>query len=230
MSRPAILFDIDGTLMTCGGAGRVAMEAALRSFERSPDALPGSFAGRTDRGIVQHALGEAYDDESFARFEAAYLAALPAALAARAGRVLAGVSARLLELERRAWLGLCTGNSARGAEAKLRHVGLWDHFRSGGFGDDAIERATVVRFALGRAAAHAGVPAEALPAVVVGDTPRDVAAAHAAGLPCVAVATGPYGFDFLAAVGADAVLADLDHPGATEMICSVARPVIDQSP
>lgn len=226
--RPAILFDIDGTLMRCGGAGRAAMEIALTGFGRPPEALPGSFAGATDRGIVQHAFGDAFDDDLFARFETAYLDALPAALeASRDLAVLDGVIARLLELEQRAWLGLCTGNTAAGAEAKLRHVGLWAHFGFGGYGSDAAERATVVRFALGRAAEHAGCPLAELPVVVVGDTPKDVAAAHAAGVPCVAVATGPYSFDFLAAVGADAVLANLDHPGATEMICSVARPVAD---
>lgn len=226
--RPAILFDIDGTLMRCGGAGRAAMEIALQSFGRPPDALPPNFAGRTDRGIAQHAFGAELDDDLFSRFEAAYLAALPDALAASPGLgVLDGVIARLLELERRAHLGLCTGNTAAGAEAKLRHVGLWEHFRFGGYGCDAAERALVVRHALARAAAFADCPLHDLPVVVVGDTPKDVAAAHAAGVPCVAVATGPYSFDFLAAVGADAVIASLDHPGATEMICAVARPVID---
>lgn len=200
------------------------MQAAARAFDLPPDALPATFAGATDRGIAQHTLGDAYDDESFARFEAAYLAALPAALDAHAGRVLPGVIGRLLDLGPRASLGLCTGNTAAGAEGKLSHYGLWSHFEFGGYGDDAVARDLVVQRALERAAAVQGCAVDALPAVVVGDTPKDVAAAHAVGLPCVAVATGPYSFDFLAAVGADAVLSDLEQPAASEMILALARP------
>lgn len=226
-SQPALLFDIDGTLLTSGGAGRTAMNAAAAAFDLAPAGLPASFAGLTDRGIALHLLGDAYDDAAFTRFEAAYLDALPAALDAHQARVLPGALARLLELTPRAHLGLCTGNTAAGARAKLQHLGLWHHFAFGGYGDDAVERSLVVRHALTRAAAHAGCAIDALPAVVIGDTPKDIAAAHAAGLPCVAVATGPYDFDFLAAVGADAVLGDLDQPAASELILSVARPVRD---
>lgn len=222
--KPALLFDIDGTLMHCGGAGRAAMQAAARAFDLPPDALPASFAGQTDRGIAQHTLGDAYTDETFRAFEAAYLAALPAALDQHNGRVLPGVIARLLDLSPRASLGLCTGNSRAGAEGKLRHYGLWSHFGFGGFGDDAAARYKVVQHALDRAAAAQGCAPEALPAVVVGDTPKDIAAAHAVGLPCVAVATGSYSFNVLSAVGADAVIADLDQPAASEMILALARP------
>ncbi|MGK0360070.1 MAG: phosphoglycolate phosphatase [Bradymonadia bacterium] len=225
--QPALLFDIDGTLLTAGMAGRIAMNAAAAALGVAPDDLPSSFAGRTDRGIAEHALGEAYNDETFARFEAAYLAALPAALATSATSTLPGVVARLVELAPRAHLGLCTGNTAAGARLKLQHVGLWHHFAFGGYGDDAIARHLVVRHALMRAAAHAGCGVHELPAVVIGDTPKDIAAAHAAGLPCVAVATGPYDFDFLAALGADAVLGDLDQTAAGELILTMARPVRD---
>ena len=155
------------------------------------------------------------------------MAALPAALDESPATALPGIIARLLELAPRAHLGLCTGNMAAGARAKLQQVGLWHHFAFGGYGDDAVERYLVVRHALMRAAAHAGCPVDALPAVVIGDTPKDVAAAHAAGLPCVAVATGSYDFNFLAAVGADAVLGDLDQPAASELIMTIARPVRD---
>ena len=225
--QPALLFDIDGTLMTAAGAGRIAMNAAATAMGLAPEDLPASFAGGTDRGIAQHLLADAYDDDTFSRFEAAYLAALPAALHASATTTLPGAVARLVELAPRAHLGLCTGNTLAGARLKLQHVRLWHHFAFGGYGDDAIARHLVVRHALTRAAAHAGCGVHELPAVVIGDTPKDVAAAHAAGLPCVAVATGPYDFDFLAAVGADAVLGDLDQPAASELILAMARPVRD---
>ena len=44
---------------------------------------------------------------------------------------------------------------------------------------------------------------------VVGDTPRDLAAARAAGVRCALVATGTFDADVLAALEPDLVLADL---------------------
>jgi phosphoglycolate phosphatase-like HAD superfamily hydrolase len=45
---------------------------------------------------------------------------------------------------------------------------------------------------------------------VIGDTPRDVAAAHAIGAEIVAVATGGFDVEALRATGAARVLADLE--------------------
>jgi phosphoglycolate phosphatase-like HAD superfamily hydrolase len=47
--------------------------------------------------------------------------------------------------------------------------------------------------------------------LVVGDTPLDIAAAHAAGAVAVGVASGHFGIDDLAAAGADHVLASLEE-------------------
>ena len=47
---------------------------------------------------------------------------------------------------------------------------------------------------------------------VVGDTPRDIEAAHAAEATAVGVASGPYTVEELRAAGADHVLASLAEP------------------
>ena len=48
------LFDIDGTLLASGGAGKAAMEAALAGeFGVAADATSVPFSGRTDRAIVR---------------------------------------------------------------------------------------------------------------------------------------------------------------------------------
>jgi phosphoglycolate phosphatase-like HAD superfamily hydrolase len=100
-------------------------------------------------------------------------------------------------------LGLCTGNLARGAELKLTSAGLWGRFRFGGYGSDAEPRAEIVRTAW-RRAQELGA-AEAL---VIGDTPRDVLAAHEAGLPACGVATGRWSVHDLATHGPELVLRD----------------------
>src|SRR5205814_5132830 len=100
-------------------------------------------------------------------------------------RPLPGVAALLGQLRDKAVLGLCTGNVARGAELKLSSAGLWSFFRFGGYGSDAEPRAEIVRTAF-RRAQELG----ASEAIVIGDTPRDILAAHDAGLPPCRLATG----------------------------------------
>jgi phosphoglycolate phosphatase-like HAD superfamily hydrolase len=100
-------------------------------------------------------------------------------------------------------LGLCTGNLARGAELKLGSAGLWGPFRFGGYGSDAEPRPDIVRAAW-RKARELG----ATDGLVIGDTPRDILAAHDAGLPACGVATGRWSMHDLLTHGADKVTAD----------------------
>ncbi len=219
--HPLLLFDIDHTLIVSGGAGRAAIAAALaREFGvRQP--LEGmAVAGRTDRAILGEALeraGLAHGPDDVARLLDAYLARLPHELRARRGRVLPGVPALLDALARaEAPLGLATGNVARGAEIKLRHYGLWERFPAGGFGDVSADRAEVVAAAIeaaGRAAGLNGNGAAPAP-IVIGDTPNDVAAAHAAGARALGVATGPWDEAALRGSGAEFTLPDLSDTRA----------------
>ena len=214
--HPLLLFDIDHTLIVSGGAGRAAIAAAVADEFGVLRPLDGmAVDGRTDRAILGEALeraGLAHGPDEVARLLEAYLARLPAELRARRGRVLPGVPALLDALERAgAPLGLATGNVARGAEIKLRHYGLWERFPAGGFGDVSAERAQVVAAAIEAASAAAGRNGNgAAPApIVIGDTPRDVAAAHAAGARALGVATGKWDEAALRAGGADFTLPDL---------------------
>ena len=106
-------------------------------------------------------------------------------------------------------LGLCTGNHVRGAELKLKSVGLWQHFRCGGYGSDAEHRPDLVRAGWKRAQALG-----ATEALVIDDTPRGVLAAHEAGLPACGVATGRFSVHDLGAHGAEMIVesfADLER-------------------
>ncbi len=102
-------------------------------------------------------------------------------------------------------LGLATGNFREAALIKLRHFGLGEHLAEGGFGDDAQDRAEVVRLAIERV----GNGARAPDAWVVGDTPLDVAAALANGVRALGVATGSTPAEELGEAGADVMVEDL---------------------
>ncbi|WP_322796587.1 HAD family hydrolase [Tepidiforma sp.] len=227
--RPLVLFDIDLTLISASGAGRAAIDAAARECFGVPEATAGiPFDGRTDRAIFTELLDRhGRPRAEFDALAAAYLRALPGALEARGAVALPGVQPLLAALEAAgAILGLATGNLREGARLKLSAVGLWHAFAGGGFGDRHIERRRVVAQALA-----ALDPVPSTPAVVIGDTPADVSAAHAVGLPAIAVATGRSSPADLRAAGADAVLASFeDVPGALSAIRDLARPPVPSTP
>ena len=105
-----------------------------------------------------------------------------------------------------------------GARAKLVRLGLYERFAFGSFGCDHEERARILEIGAVRGAALLGVPREACRVVVIGDTPRDVAAAQAIGAEAVAVATSAFTVDALHAAGATAAFADLRAPGVLEAV------------
>lgn len=215
---PVILFDIDGTLVRTGGAGKAAMEAALmEDFGVALAAEEVPYSGRTDRAIGRDLLAAHGIDptpENQHLLHEGYLARLPAALQKVEGRICPGIEKILEALHPRdeVVLGLLTGNVRRGAAHKLGHFGLWDYFAVGGFGDEHFDRDDVARSALAAVEVHLGRRVDPADVWVIGDTPLDVRCARAIGAKAVAVATGWHPLDELHATGADYVLADLgDH-------------------
>jgi phosphoglycolate phosphatase len=231
MSLPwaVYLFDIDGTLVSAGGAGRRAFERAVA--DRVGDAN-GALAGlrldgMTDRLIVREALrilGQPFDETFCDALLARYVEHLATEIHGPGYAVLPGVVDVLEALRARgALVALCTGNVADGARLKLSRGGLERYFDWGasavcGFAADGEERERVVRAALRRASERLGrnvAPSEAL---VIGDTPRDVSAAHAVGVPVLAVATGRYAVAELRAAGADHVVPSLAEDVARRVL------------
>lgn len=190
------LFDIDGTLIRCGGAGSAAMAAALTStFDVEGDTSSISFAGRTDYSIIRD-LFAAHDipvtAEHVQDFVSCYLEILPRKLAARAGRVLPGVERWLERLSQHpdCRIGIVTGNLQAAAQIKLEHFGLECYFETGGYGDEHESRCGLITDALGKLG-HTSPPASKH-VWAVGDTPHDIRAAHEVGIRVIAVATGGY--------------------------------------
>ena len=218
MSPRLLLFDIDGTLVLTGGAGKRAMDRTFEELFGVADAFADvSMAGRTDRWLVEYALArhgiEATPDR-LERFRARYLALLESSIG-EAGRGRRGLMpgvvealARLRALDH-AHLALLTGNYADGARIKLAHFGLWDQFAWGAFGDDHAERDALARAAVADATARGVRLADPAHAVVIGDTPFDIACARAAGARVVAVATGGHTLEELRAHEPDLALDDL---------------------
>jgi phosphoglycolate phosphatase len=219
MSR-LLLFDIDCTLIDTGGAGMAALKEAARELFGA-DGPELDLAGSTDSGIVMGMLEHFGSDISRDDFYQVYLAKLGPNLAAFTGCVLPGVEALLSELDQSgAALGLLTGNIVEGAKAKIVHYGLGDYFPMavGAYGDDHHDRNRLGPVALARASAEYGRVFQAENTVVIGDTPKDIACGKAMGAMTLAVATGGFSVDELAAYGADLTVSDLTSPEVREIL------------
>ena len=215
-----ILFDIDGTLLWTDGAGRGAIRAALLAEVGSTGPTEGfRFDGKTDPQIVHELLRASGSPhaESASLVQAVcdrYVEMLKGELASgkRTPHVYPGVWELLDVLERRddAVLGLLTGNIVAGARLKLAAVGMqFDRFRVGAFGSDAAERGELPAVAAARAAKLIGETPTGDDIVIIGDTPADVTCGMGVGARAIAVATGSYRTDELAAAGAYAVFESL---------------------
>jgi phosphoglycolate phosphatase len=218
------LFDIDGTLLNSGGAGKIAIESALEEDFGVTIRTQVTYSGRTDRAITRDLMrfhDVAETPENVQRLVRGYLQRLPGALAKHQGRVLPGIAALLKILAERddVAVGLLTGNIREGARVKLGHFGLHEHFAFGGFGDRHWERDDVAREALAVIHELHGDTVRSERIWVIGDTPLDVQCARAIGARAVAVATGWHTVDQLRASTPDLLLADLsDHAPLLDML------------
>jgi phosphoglycolate phosphatase-like HAD superfamily hydrolase len=213
-----VLFDIDGTLLSAGGAGRRALGRALVDVYGTAGPIDTyDFRGGTDPQIIRdllEAAGVAPADVAAreVRLYARYLEHLEAEIGdGRGVRLYPGVTTLVeaLAAEPGCVLGLLTGNIEGGAWVKLRSTGLWPRFRLGAYGSDDRDRNRLPEVAARRAEALVGRAFRGRDLVVVGDTPRDVGCGRAFGAVCVAVATGWHAVEDLASCGPDHVFADL---------------------
>jgi len=214
-----LLFDIDGTLVTTGGAGAVAWKRAFEELHGIPADI-GQFtdAGMTDPDVGAKTFEAVMHREptpnELAQLLQRRLEHLPEAIAESEGyRVLPGVPERLRQLSRDGHLlGLITGNGDGAAFIKLSRGDLMRWFTFGAYAIAGIDRAGIVRQAAQRGEAMLGRDVPNTQIYVIGDTPLDVQAAHAAGCTAIGVATGHYDEDALREAGADRVVATLEQP------------------
>jgi phosphoglycolate phosphatase len=224
-----LLFDIDGTLVLTGGAGSRAMSLAFEELFAVADAFFGMpMPGRTDTWLLSDACvlhGIPRDSPHLVRFPDVYLRHLAIELEKPGPRKgpMPGVRKLLTELSTRddVYLALLTGNYETAARLKLEYFDLWRYFHCGAFGDNAPDRNGLVPRAVQRVAACGGPSIAASDAIVIGDTPLDVACAAAAGARSIAVATGNYNVEQLRVAGADVVFEDLsDTVRVVDALCN----------
>lgn len=218
-----VLFDIDCTLINGHGVGKRAVLRALREVYGLQGELGDySFHGRTDPVIVRDLvelwsraagleLGPQAFDGQLEACLARYVELLREELAQTSVEVLPGVRELVpaLAADRRALLGLLTGNVAEGARLKLSGTGLLPHFEVAAYGSDSGVRPELPAVALRRAEALTGQRFRGKEIVIIGDTPADISCGAHLGVKTIAVATGRYTAAELAEYAPDHVFDDL---------------------
>ena len=217
------LFDIDGTLVSARGAGRIALTSALvKTFGTAGAVDTYDFRGKTDPRIVLDLMQAAGVPERDIRVRLdscfdAYVRELDALVGdGERVQVMPGIAevVRALAARDDALVGLLTGNIEAGARVKLRSTGLWPLFRVGAFGSDDIDRRRLPAVACERARTRLGQEIPFDRVVVIGDTPLDVDCARACGAVAVAVATGHHLPHELSACAPDLLFTDFSDVSA----------------
>lgn len=202
--KKLVLFDLDGTLVCCGGAGRNALLKAVEElYGKKPELEFSSISGRTDLdnfslvyGLVKK--GQKPSAAELKKIKAKYLELLPgelhAVIRAKKYDLVPGAKAFLKKLsqEKDVILGLGTGNLQEGARMKLENSGLNKYFELGGFGEDGHTREEMLEAAVKRAEKKHKIQLKPENVYVIGDTHRDVCAAKNCGFHS-AVLTGGFG-------------------------------------
>ena len=211
-----LLFDVDGTLISTGGAGIRALNRACQKVLALENAMDGIQPhGKTDPAIIREIFSARRLGPNLADNTRHIIDAYLSFLAEEVGNspnyhILPGIEAFLEEFGKLPGIafGLATGNVENGARIKLARGDLNRHFRFGGFGSDCELRADLVRLAAERGCRDCRFSVSPNDTFVIGDTPRDIEAGRAAGFRTVGVATSTYSKEALRAAGADLVMTD----------------------
>ena len=215
--KKLVLFDIDGTLVSTGGAGIRSMDLAFDALFGIKDAFREiSMAGKTDPQIMKEGLklhGFTCMDGNLKKMKERYLRFLHQEIENPLRQLMPGIeeSLRLFD-QMEVALGLLTGNLEKGAEIKLTPFGIYDYFLDGAFGSDDEDRDKLLPIAIDKFMRN-GFEFSPEECIVLGDTPRDVQCAKIHGAYSIAVATGPYSKEDLLNTEADIVLDSLADTG-----------------
>lgn len=209
-----LVWDIDGTLISCFGLGREAMNKAFRELHSIDNAFDSiNMGGRLDSTIIE----EAYNIHevgiiSYEDFYNAYDQVLGTLINDREPPVVYDGVLEILSYVHDSniiYNSIATGNCYVGAKHKLERAKIDHFFEVGGYGDEARERHELIEIAILRSKETFGIDFARENIYVIGDTPLDIEGSKRVGVKSIAVLTGGYEKDALAAYGPDFIFENL---------------------
>lgn len=213
-----ILFDIDGTLVRTEHGYRPFNEAIFNTFRIAGDIRTVVADGNTDPLIVADIFAKANvkidcQEADWQKFTINLRERYHHHVQEGTTRIraLPGAAelARQLSLSEDFTSSIVTGNFEVTAEIKIEAAGLAAYLKRGAYASDSRRRSDLPAIAKRRWEQRTGrrIPAERC--IVIGDTPRDLAAARENRMKCILVGTGRYPMEELLYAEPDGCLPDL---------------------
>jgi phosphoglycolate phosphatase-like HAD superfamily hydrolase len=198
-----LIWDIDGTLLHCGGSGKKALEKTFEerySISRAFEAV--QMAGKMDKNILEEALEKNnLSNEDIHEIISHYGVNLRKELENnKEFRLLQNIKINLHKLSKdnRIYNVIATGNSEVGGILKLKKAGLDEYFSLGSFGNHFTKRGFLVKNAINIARFSYDIDFKKENIYMIGDTPDDILAGKENGIKTISVATGGYSKEKLA--------------------------------
>jgi phosphoglycolate phosphatase len=217
----AVLFDIDGTLLKCFGAGKKALVRACQEVFGTVGRMNAvDFQGKTDPLILLESLGimgyrEEDINKNIGELKERYFRHLGEYIFDSTSVLLPGVEEILEKLSgtEGVLLGLLTGNFRESARIKLGRFDLNRFFAFGVFGDDASYRNDMPAVAKDVILRDFGIDLAFGDMVIIGDTVYDIECAKTAGAVSISVGTGWLDREVLLSRNPDFFFEDLGDTG-----------------
>jgi phosphoglycolate phosphatase-like HAD superfamily hydrolase len=215
MMDKLIIFDIDGTLLDAKGAGRVALSRTFEELYGYRDAFEEvDLTGKIDIQVIREVVGHhGITDFNLEGFNAAYGRTLRQVMAKTPGiKLLKGVREMLecLTEEEHYFFSLATGNTKVGAKGKLEFLSIGHFFKTGAYGDEALDRKELVGVAIDNAQRYYQKRFDKDHVFYLGDTPKDIEAARHNAIVSVGISTGGFDYEALKGHGPDYTLKGLE--------------------
>ncbi|MBN2897398.1 MAG: HAD family hydrolase [Clostridia bacterium] len=196
MIKKLLIWDIDGTLVDCGAAGRRAMDQTFKVLFGIDHAFDGiAMSGRLDRVILREAFQKhGLPERKLSNFYEHYEQILDDILGQTEVKLYKGIVEVLNYSSAHEDMinVISTGNCEVGAWLKLKHAGIDHYFEHGGFGCGFTEREALVGYIITAMEQHYNVVFEKKDVVVIGDTPHDIVSGKHHLATTIAVLTGGY--------------------------------------
>lgn len=189
-----MIWDIDGTLMHCFGAGSDAISATYKELYNVDNAMNNvSLSGVVDNQVMS-IINQKYRIQKFDKstFFTRYGHHLKLTMTAtKLPKLVDDIVEVLDDLQKPGLYHIIgTGNCFIGATVKLKLTGLDRFFEYGAYGDEVDDRNDLVRLAKERAEAYYRTKFSEKDVMVIGDTPGDIISARENQFISVATMTG----------------------------------------
>jgi len=198
--KALIFFDINGTLIMRDARTDLPFGHAVNKLLKTEDAMAGvDTSARSDQDVFMEILanhGLAYNEDLWQEFLGLYEDQLKLFEDTDVWRENADAKSFVEALDQAGYyLALITGELEIGAEYKLKKLGLWDYFKTGGYGQDGLKRFDIADAA--KKKADMVLPRDYDEVYVIGDTVLDIQTARHMGAKIISITTGSHSRDKL---------------------------------